>query len=259
MEKQNYKFYIEYDGTRYSGWQRLKDEKKEKTIQGKLENLLDRLYDFPKDYTEIIGSGRTDAGVHAKEQIFNVALPNTKTIEEMLSYCNNYLPEDIKIIKIEKVKEKFHSRYNAVRKEYHYKISLEKPSPFIKNFVCYCPNIKNIEAMKIASQKFIGEHDFVCFSSLKKSKLAKTKKSTIRKIEKIEVVYDEIEKIYTFKFVGNGFLKNMIRILMGTLIEIGENKREIESIDEIFESKIRENAGFLAQARGLTLIKVDYK
>lgn len=113
--------------------------------------------------------------------------------------------------------------------------------------------------MKIASQKFTGDHDFICFSSLKKSKLEKRKKSTIRKIEKVEVIYDEVEKIYTFKFIGNGFLKNMIRILMGTLIEIGENKREVKSIDEIFESKVRENAGFLAQARGLTLFKVDYR
>lgn len=259
MGKQNYKFYIEYEGTRYSGWQRLKDEKKEKTIQGKIENVLDKLYDFPQNYTEITASGRTDAGVHAKEQIMNILLPNTKTMEEILKYCNNYLPEDIKIKKIEKVEEKFHSRYNAVKKEYHYKFSLEKPSPFIKNFVCYCPNIKNIEAMKKASKKFLGEHNFISFSSLKKSKLEKRKKSTIRNIEKIDIVYDEIENIYIFKFIGNGFLKHMIRILMGTLIEIGENKREAESIVEIFREEKRENAGFLAQAKGLTLYKVEYK
>ncbi len=259
MGKKNYKFYIQYDGTRYSGWQRLKDEKKEKTIQGKIENILDKLYDFPKDYIEIIGSGRTDAGVHAEEQIANVLLPKIKSIDEIKNYCNNYLPEDIKIINIEEVEERFHSRYNVVRKEYHYKISLEKPSPFIKNYVCYCPNIKNIEAMKIASQKFLGEHDFLCFSALKKNKLKKTKKSTVRTIEKIEIIFDEKENVYTFKFLGNGFLKYMIRILMGTLIEIGENKREVESIDEIFKKGIRENAGFLAQARGLTLFKVYYK
>lgn len=251
MEFVNLRFSIEYEGTRYLGWQRLGEKQREKTIQGKIEQVLARLFALNPEEVSVIASGRTDAGVHAKEQIANVHLPSGKSPQEIEEYCNQYLPEDIRIFHAHFVEELFHSRFHAKTKEYHYEISLQKPSVFHRNVTWYCPMQLDIEKMKEARQYFLGEHDFIAFSSLKK-----TKKSTIRRIDRIEI--QETESGLLFRFVGNGFLQNMIRILVGTLIEVGEGKKTKEDIISIFQSKTRQKAGFLAPAKGLTLYKVYY-
>ena len=247
----NYRFYVEYDGTRYLGWQRLGKNQFEKSIQGKIELVLSKLYDLPVEEINLIASGRTDAGVHAKAQVANVHLPDNKPMSEIESYCNRYLPEDIRIFGLEEVEDRFHSRFSAKQKEYHYRISLSKPSVFEKNYIWYLESELDFDKIKKAAQLLIGEHDFFGFSSLKK-----TKKSTVREIYNIEILKEENSIV--FIFTGNGFLQNMIRIIMGTLIEIGEGKKDVDSIILTLNSKKRENAGFLAPAKGLILYKVSY-
>lgn len=242
----NYKVIVSYDGTKYSGWQ--KQGNTNNTIQGKLESILSKLVN---EKVEVFGSGRTDAGAHAKYQVANFKIDIDKTKEEILEYINNYLPNDIAINSIEEVDMRFHSRLNAKTKTYLYRINISGISNvFEKNFVFNIKANVNLEKMREASKSFIGENDFLPFCNTKKSK-----KSTVRKIYSIDILEENGEiKIY---IKGNGFLYNMVRIIVGTLFEIGQGKRE-NNIKEIFESKERANAGITMPSCGLCLIDVEY-
>ncbi len=249
----NYKIVLQYEGTRYKGWQRLKTT--DITVQQKLEMVLSKLL---KESIEVQGSGRTDAGVHAKGQVANFkTLKPIVGISEgnkILKEINYYLPEDIAVVSIEEVDERFHARFTAKQKTYIYQIWLgEHPPVFERNFV-YDLSLLNeklsIEHMKEASKLLLGTHDFKGFST------DKTKKSTIRTIEDIK--FSKENDILQIKFKGNGFLYNMVRIIVGTMIEIGLGERESSSIESIFESGIREYAGETAPAKGLYLDSVEY-
>ena len=243
----NYNIIIQYEGTRYNGWQ--KQGNTPNTIQEKFENIL---YKMTEKRVEINASGRTDAGVHAKGQCANFKCDTDMSDEEVLKYINHYLPEDIRVLEIEKAPERFHARLSAKAKTYEYKISAsKKPDVFKRRTVYAIENELDIELMKKASEKLLGEHDFVGFSSLKK-----VKKSTVRNISSIEIKEDD--DVIKFTITGNGFLYNMVRIVVGTLVEIGAGERDIKSIDEIFESKQRVNAGITMPAKGLTLLEVLY-
>lgn len=244
----NIKMTIEYDGGRYLGWQRLGDS--DKTIQGKIENILKEMTGTK---IEIIGSGRTDAGTHAKGQIANFKTTDNMDLLAMQEYLIRYLPQDIIVKKLEEVPERFHARYNAVGKQYSYYIWNHRvPSAFERNYSFHYPEQLDIDKMNKACDKLIGTHDFIGFSSLKKSK-----KSTVRTINEISV-HKEGDLLH-FTFVGNGFLHKMVRIIMGTLLEIGAGTTEPEYIDAIFESKIRSNAGMTVPSQGLFLDEVYYK
>ncbi len=242
----NYKISISYDGTRYKGWQKQGNTKD--TIQGKIENILSKMVSSD---VEIFGSGRTDAGAHAKAQIANFKIDTDKTEQEILEYLNEYLPDDIAVNEISKVDMRFHSRLNAKTKTYLYRINYTGiPNVFEKNF---CYNTKadlDIDKMREASKAFLGEHDFLAFCSNKKCK-----KSTVRKIYNIDI--EKYEKEVRFYITGNGFLYNMVRIMVGTLYEIGLGKRN-NDIEEIFNSKCREKAGITMPACGLCLMEVQY-
>ncbi len=242
----NYKIIVSYDGTRYSGWQ--KQGNTDNTIQGKLENILSKMVG---EKVEVFGSGRTDAGAHAKYQVANFKLDTDKSKKEILTYLNEYLPNDIAVNSIEQVDMRFHSRLNAKTKTYLYRINTTGiPNVFEKNFVFNTKTNLDLEKMRKASKEFIGEYDFLPFCSNKKSK-----KSTVRKIYSISIIEEDNEiKIY---IKGNGFLYNMVRIIVGTLFEIGQGKRE-NNIQEIFEGKERINAGITMPACGLCLIDVEY-
>lgn len=243
----NIKMIIEYDGSRYLGWQRLGDS--DKTIQGKLENVISEMVGTP---TEIIGSGRTDAGTHARGQVANFKTSVDMTLKEIQDYINHYLPQDIVVKKLEEVQERFHSRYNVVGKKYIYYIwNSWIPSAFDRKYSFYYPDKLDINKMNIACSKLIGTHDFIGFSSLKK-----TKKSTVRRIHSISIHRED--KMLKFEFVGEGFLYNMVRIIVGTLLEIGTGSREPEYIDQIFESNLRSDAGITVPAQGLFLEEVYY-
>ncbi|WP_086314412.1 tRNA pseudouridine(38-40) synthase [Enterococcus sp. 7F3_DIV0205] len=243
----NIKLTIEYDGTRYSGWQRLGDS--DKTIQGKIENILTQMTGTK---TEIIGSGRTDAGTHARGQIANFKTSAATSLPEMLEFLNRYLPRDIVIKKVEEVPERFHARYNATGKKYSYYIwNAGVPSAFERNYSFHYSDELDFELMNAACLKLIGTHDFIGFSSLKK-----TKKSTTRTIDELSI-QKEGDMLH-FTFVGNGFLYKMVRIIMGTLLEIGSGTMDIETIDEIFERKVRSDAGMTVPSQGLFLDEVYY-
>lgn len=245
-EKQNYRMMISYDGTNYRGWQRLKND--EKSIQFKIEKVLSELY---KSEIKIIGSGRTDAGVHAKCQVANFHADSTFTTDEIYKYANHYLPEDIAINKIELVDEQFHSRFNVYEKHYQYKIwNGIHSSVFERKNSYWIKESLNIDKMIEAAKLLIGKHDFLGFST--KSK----KKNTIREIYNISITSQD--SMIIVDIFGEGFLYNMIRIIVGTLIEIGQSKKDIDIIERVFLNGIREEAGFTVPGKGLCLINVTY-
>lgn len=244
----NYKLTIQYDGTRYKGWQG--QHSTDLTIQGKIQEVLTKMAGEP---VEIIGSGRTDAGVHALGQVANFHGKETWSNEEIHSYLNRYLPEDIAILKVEEVEMRFHSRYQAKAKTYLYRIHTgEIPNVFERKYVYHYKGHLDADAMKQGAGYLVGTHDFKSFCGNKKMK-----KSTVRTIYEIQIeeIGDEIQIYYT----GDGFLQNMVRILTGTLIEIGDGRRRAEDIPAILEGKNRELSGYTAPPCGLTLYKVTYE
>lgn len=237
---------ISYDGTNYRGWQRLKND--EKSIQYKIEKVLSELY---KSQIKIIGSGRTDAGVHSLCQIANFHAENTYTTKEIYNYVNQYLPEDIAVRYIEKANEKFHSRFNVTEKHYQYRIwNGVHSNVFERKHSYWIKESLNIDKMQEASKVFIGKHDFIGFST--KSK----KKNTIKEIYNMSVSTED--SMIVIDIHGEGFLYNMVRIIVGTLIEIGLSKRDVDTIEHVFSTSCREDAGFTAPGKGLCLVNVTY-
>lgn len=243
----NYKIVVRYDGTRYKGWQG--QNSTDQTIQGKIETVLRQMTGHE---VEVTGSGRTDAGVHAMGQVANFHVEEHFEEKELLSYLNRYLPEDIAVISIEKVDERFHSRYAAKGKRYRYHIHTgEIPDVFGRKYEYHYEKMLDAERMKRAASYFIGTHDFTAFCGNKKMK-----KKAVRTIYEIHITQNENDIFIDYD--GNGFLQNMVRILTGTLIEVGDGRREPEEIPKILESKNRENAGYTAPASGLMLMEVRY-
>lgn len=243
----NYKFIVTYDGSKYSGWQRLQDNI-EKSIQGKIEILLSKLLE---EEIQIIGSGRTDAGVHALMQVCN--FKTSKVLgKDFIKDFNRYLPEDIKIIEFSEVDDRFHARYNAKKKIYMYRID-NSPfgNPFIRKFAYHVDKKLDIEKMKEVSKIFIGEHDFTSFSNSKSKK-----KSSVREIYNIEFkITDDIIEIY---FEAEGFLYNMVRMLAGAIIGAGLGQISGEEVEELLTEKTREKHRSTAPPHGLFLYNVKY-
>ena len=246
MSARNIRLHICYDGTRYKGWQRLPGV--DNTIQGKLEQTLSRILG---EEIEISGSGRTDAGAHAKGQVANFHCESKMPCQEILSQLRRYLPEDIGIESCQEASPRFHARLNCKSKTYRYRIwNSEKPCVFDRRFVYVIPEQLDIGKMQEAAEHFVGEHDFSAFCANKKMK-----KSTVRCIESVTITREGEELIMTF--TGDGFLYNMVRIMVGTLLEVGLRKRETDSIPTLFGGK-REEAGYLVPAQGLCLMEVNY-
>lgn len=244
----NIKFILQYEGTRYDGWQRQGNT--ENTIQGKLEAVLSKL--DGRD-VEVHGSGRTDAGVHAVGQTANAKLETKKSAEEIKAYLNAYLPKDIAVTQAEEVSMRFHSRLHAVSKTYCYRIRTGRDREvFSRNFVWHLGRELDLEAMEQGAALLIGEHDFLPFSSMKRGK-----KSTVRTVTSIEI--KQVGQEVCLSFTGNGFLYHMVRILTGTLAEIGMGERRPEEIPQIFSSQDRKKAGQMAPPQGLALIEVTYE
>lgn len=243
----NYKMILQYEGTRYQGWQR--QESTENTVQGKLELLLTRMCG---QKVEIQGSGRTDAGVHARGQVANAHLETRMTPEEIRDYMNRYLPEDIGVLSVEMVPDRFHSRLLAKGKTYCYQvINSGIPHVFDRRYAYVYKEKLDVGAMRRAAEQLTGTHDFAAFTSAKKSK-----KSTVRTIDSITI--EQEGDILRFLFSGDGFLFHMVRILMGTLLEVGEGKRRPEEMAGILAGRDRSLAGPLVPAVGLTLMEVRY-
>ena len=245
----NIRMIVAFEGSKYSGWQRNKNASK--TIQHKLDEILSKYFE---EEIQVIGAGRTDKGVHAKGMVANFHLQTKiKNLQKCKKELNDYLPEDIGILFMEEVADQFHSRLNAVKKTYSYTFykAYKGVKPvFDRQYMTALNERINIERIKQSAELFKGTHDFAGFSS------DKTKKSTVRTIEDIKIIEDE--SFIRFYFTGNGFLYHMIRILIGTLVEIGSGQRKMESIEKVFNNKTRADAGFLVEANGLVLEEVFY-
>lgn len=243
----NIKLTIQYDGSRYKGFQRLKDN--DNTIQGKIEDVLTRM---TEEKIEIIGSGRTDMGVHAYKQVANFKTNSNLSVEKMNDYLYKYLPEDIVIKDIYEVDDRFHARYNAKGKVYLYKINNTKHHDvFLRKYTTHIEKPLDIEAMKEASKYLIGEHDFTSFASSKSKK-----KSNVREIYSITI--NKNKEVIDIFVEGNGFLYNMVRIIVGALIDVGLHRKSPEDIKEMLERKDRSQASDTAPAKGLYLYSVKY-
>ncbi|MBO5159005.1 MAG: tRNA pseudouridine(38-40) synthase TruA [Lachnospiraceae bacterium] len=243
----NYKLLLQYDGTKLNGWQ--KQGNTDNTIQGKLEAILEKMYG---EYIEIHGSGRTDAGVHALGQAANFHAPATFSVAEIHSTLNEYLSKDIRVLSVETVSERFHARLTAKGKNYEYRIDNGKiANVFQRKYTMREEIPLDLDAMREAAAYLIGTHDFKTFCANKKMK-----KSTVRTI--YSIVIEEKDGIVVIRYTGNGFLYNMVRILTGTLIEVGRGKRTADEIPGMIEAQARGAAGFTAPAQGLFLVEVMY-
>ena len=242
----NLRLDICYDGSRYKGWQRLPGT--DATIQGKIEQCLSRILG---EEIEISGSGRTDAGVHARGQVANFHCQSNMPAQEILENLRRYLPEDIGIYSCKDCSERFHARLNAKEKTYCYRLwNSQVPCIFERRFAAIMADKLDISAMEAAAKHLEGEHDFSAFCGN-----PKFRKSTVRYIRSVRIVRtgEEIQ----FFFTGNGFIHNQVRIMVGTLVEVGRGDRSADSIPGLFGGK-RSEAGFLAPAQGLCLMEVTY-
>ncbi|MEJ8733886.1 tRNA pseudouridine(38-40) synthase TruA [Mediterraneibacter sp. ICN-202921] len=241
-----YKLTVSYDGTRYQGWQKQKNT--DKTIQAIVENALGKTAGYP---VEIYGSGRTDAGVHAKGQTLSCSLRGKIREETFQEVINSLLPEDIRVIRTELVKNGFHARYSASGKCYEYHIDTrQKQDVFERRYSYHFPYKVDKKKMEEAARILIGTHDFAAFTDKKEEK------STIRSIYDIMIAGQDGKIQITYR--GNGFLYHMVRILTGTLLEVGMGKLTTEEIAGALVTGERKRAGFMAPAKGLFLKEVYY-
>ena len=243
----NFRLTLCYDGTRYRGWQ--KQGNTENTIQGRLERLLSRQLG---QEIEVNGSGRTDAGAHARMQVASFRADTELGTDEILRRLREYLPEDIGAISVEEAAPRFHARLNCAGKTYVYRIwNSEAPNVFERRYMWSMADALDMAAMRRAAALLCGEHDFMAFCSNKRMK-----KSTVRRVDEIKI--ERIGGEVRFTLSGSGFLYNMVRIIVGTLVEVGRGERSAESVTETLASLDRQRAGQTAPACGLILWEVRY-
>lgn len=248
MEKMyNYKLTISYDGTRYNGWQRQGNTKD--TIQGKLNEIIGK---YLGEEVDLAGSGRTDKGVHAKGQVASFKCAKFLDIEKFVADVNGYLPQDIRILDPKPVDERFHARLSAVSKTYEYVIDNGPVADvFARKYSWRVEDALDVEKMRQAAELLVGTHDFKSFCGNKH-----LKKSSVRTIT--DIIIERNQGKIILQFTGDGFLQNMVRIMTGTLVEVGLGKREAASMLGILESKNRELAGMMVPPEGLFLKVVEY-
>jgi tRNA pseudouridine38-40 synthase len=243
--ERNLKITLEYDGTNYAGWQ----TQKHKTIQATLEKTLRRIL---SEKIKVIGSGRTDSGVHARGQIANFKTNSNITLEKLQKALNSLLPKDIAVSKVEKKDMSFHSRFDAKSKVYRYTIlNRAFPSALLKDTVYFYPYPLNINLMQKESKVLLGRHNFKSFQASDK-----TERDAVKIIKKIKLSKDK--DLIHIDIEADGFLYNMARNITGTLIEIGRGKFLQGSLKKILRSRNRKLAGPTAPAKGLCLLKVKY-
>jgi tRNA pseudouridine38-40 synthase len=241
-----YKLTLCYEGTRYHGWERKQNQD---TVQGKVEDVLARLC---AEAVKVDGAGRTDAGVHARAMVASTRLDTSLSPEELRDYLNRYLPEDICVTEVRIAAPRFHARLNAVGKTYRYTCWTGPGKPvFDRKSVTVLERVPDVERMRAAAALLTGEHDFRSFCGN-----PRMKKSTVRRIESIDI--RQRGSYLTFTVSGNGFLMHMVRILVGTLLEVGYGNLEPESMPELLAARQRSAAGPTAPAKGLCLMEVRY-
>jgi tRNA pseudouridine38-40 synthase len=243
----NIKLSIEYDGTNYQGWQ---VQPKGPTIQGILEEKLGLL---TGESIQLFGSGRTDSGVHALGQVAHFKTQSQMDIHTIQRALNSLLPLDIVIQKVEEVDEGFHARKHSRSKIYEYRIlNRNLRSAFHRGYVWHIPQKLDLTEMKIATQSLVGEHDFSAFRTV-----GSPTRTTVRRVIRAEWKKGQ-DGLIRFEIEANGFLKQMVRSIIGTLVEIGKGRMKAAEIRKILKSKNRKEAGPTAPAQGLFLKEVKY-
>ncbi|KMK74895.1 tRNA pseudouridine(38-40) synthase TruA [Alkalihalobacillus pseudalcaliphilus] len=239
---------ISYDGTGFAGYQ---VQPGKRTVQLELETALKKIH---KGFEQRVhSSGRTDAGVHAIGQVFHFDSSLQLTDERWKKALNALLPADVRVRKATEVATDFHARYSAVSKQYHYRMLLgAEGDVFRRKYTYHIPTDLNIAAMKEAALHIVGEHDFSAFCASNTSVVDK-----VRTVTMVEFVHVGDELL--FKVEGNGFLYNMVRIIVGTLVEVGQGKREPKELKEIIDGMDRTKAGKTAPGHGLYLYRVNYE
>lgn len=244
----NFKIVIQYDGSRYKGWQRQQGKDKLVTVQGKIEDVLSIM---TGEAIEVIGCGRTDKGVHAENYVANFHTRSKLDIKYMSNYFYEYLPEDMVVKSIEEVAERFHSRYNVKSKTYLYTLDNNiHRNVFNRRYTYEIKDNLNLKLMQDAAKVLVGTHDFKGFTTLK------SEKSTVRTIYNIDIASDK--GIIEISLKGDGFLWNMVRIIVGTLLEVGKGQMTSDTVTKILEDKDRAISGPIAPAKGLCLTEVEY-
>ena len=246
-----YKITFAYDGTNFSGFQ---IQPHKRTVEQTLKNAVNKIAKHPTPAIPVIGSGRTDAGVHALNQVAHFDIPYHLINDSMRKALNSILPLDILDKKAELVDLDFHARYSAHRKTYRYRVDQgEFVNPFKRNYTAHFKYPLDLAKMKAAAQDFVGEHDFTSFVAS-----GSQAKSNVRRIEKVEIYRDEHDNEVIFEFTGNGFLYNQIRIMVAFLLEVGSNQRPVSDVKRVLAAKDRTQARMTAPASGLYLVSVDY-
>lgn len=252
-----YKITVAYKGTHFSGFQiQLED----KTIQGEINSALKIL--SKTDEIKTVGSGRTDAGVHALAQVMRIEIPVMIPAESLARAINAHLPDDIRVLKAEETTKEFHPIYSAKSKEYNYVFTTDDViSPFAKELITHFPFDLDIELMKKGCQVFCGEHDFINYQCV-----GTDIESTVRKIISCELVRQESTghwgnlagEYYVLKVTGNGFLKQMVRLMMGALLSLGKGKITLEDLEKSLKTPLKNRLGATAPPQGLYLKEVHY-
>lgn len=246
----NFKMLVRYDGARYKGWQKLGGEDADKTVQGKLEAVLTKC--FGRE-TEVHGASRTDAGVHALEQVVSFKQATKATPKEVMAYLRAYLPEDIAVLKVSHATDDFHARYKATGKTYVYKIwNQNEMDPFVRKYVWHVGGRLDIEAMQRAANALLGKHDFTTFTNAKSKK-----KSMERTVSAVDIKREGTEVM--IRISADGFLHNMVRKIVGMLVLVGTGELNEDAIQTSLEAKDRALNAPLAPAQGLFLEKVHYE
>ncbi|MEG0371276.1 MAG: tRNA pseudouridine(38-40) synthase TruA [Clostridium sp.] len=242
----NIKLIIEYDGTNYCGWQR---QKYGVSVEETLEKVI---IDLVQEDIEIIGSSRTDSGVHARGQVATFKTNSRILARKFPLAINSKLPKDIVVVSSEEVNMDFHPRRSSKGKQYSYRIFNRRIDPaLMRNSYAHIKYELDIDKMKAAARYFVGKHDFSSFKSKGGSG-----KGSVREIYNLNIIKDG--DYITIIVEGNGFLYNMVRIIAGTLIDVGRGRIPYDSIEDIINSKNRQKAGITAKAKGLYLEKVYY-
>jgi tRNA pseudouridine38-40 synthase len=249
----NYKLLIQYDGTDFHGWQ---VQENDRTIQGELERVISTLADVP---ASVSGSGRTDAGVHAEGQVANVHLNGKFTPEKLRQAINGNLWRDIRIMRAEKAPDEFHARFSAKRKTYVYRV-LNAPvmSPFWRRFAHHEARPLDVARMNDAARLFLGEHDWTAFASAKSDGDSRVRNITEFSVESRWSDTAQAAMI-EFRITANGFLRYMVRSIVGTMLEVGRGEKDADIIQTAIVTGARELAGMTAPAQGLTLLRVEYE
>lgn len=245
----NIKLTIEYDGSRYTGWKRLEKGEGINTIEGKIKSVIQKM---TNENVELFCGSRTEVGVHAYGQVVNFKTDTKMKLYEIKQYFNRYLPRDIAVIEVEEMPERFHASLNAKSRTYLYRIAIgEVQSVFERKYTYYSFHDLDIEKMKEAAAFLIGRHDFKKFSTVKKTK------STEKEIFSIDIYKDLSEIQITIS--ANDFLHNMVRLIMGTLIDIGLGEREPACVKEILDVKSSILPSEPAQPQGMFLQEIGYE